>query len=110
MIPALACMYRLSKSPLLSLQPYKALLTWKEYKADEFDIRQLITALENNLKTELAYMARDIMQSKSKAIVDSLTCILHRQCIRPQECNTRWPLGSEHERPISFPTYLVGQK
>ena len=63
--------FRVSKSPLISLQPYKALLTWKEYKADEFDIRQLITALENNLKTELAYMARDIMQSKRKAIADS---------------------------------------
>ena len=47
------------------MQPYKALVTWKEYKADEFDIRQLIKALDDNLKTELAYMARDIMQSKS---------------------------------------------
>ncbi len=99
--------YFSAKTLLFYLQPYKALLTWKEYKADEFDIRQLIKALEDNLKTDLAYMASEIMQSKCLG-----TCVRKGSEFCQRRCSAdqlyKWP-GQYSQRRISSFENLGGR-
>ena len=45
------------------MQAYKSLMLWKEVRGDEFDIRQLIQAFEENDHGDLARMTRNILDS-----------------------------------------------
>ena len=63
------------------MQAYKSLMLWKEVSGEQFDIRQLIQAFEENDHGDLARMTRNILDSTSHSDTGAIVLLLCCYCI-----------------------------